>query len=168
MVETVQIGLKFNPSGPVNWGSPLHHVSPQEPGEFFLDPFCFKYTPRLIRPCLMGKILVVSGLENVANAYRFTKFQRNRSKLLCSWRGRKAFGFRALTTPSTHRGSPSFYHHLPIEALTQQPKPVPIIIALGTNHHFLIFPLRNPNFSSAVSIFSCHQCKGKDLNSLES
>lgn len=139
MVETVQIGLKFNTSGPVNWGSPLHHVSPQEP-----------------------------GLENVANAYRFTKFQRNRSKLLCSWRGRKAFGFRALTTPSTHRGSPSFYHHLPIEALTQQPKPVPIIIALATNHHFLIFPLRNPNVSSAVSIFSCHQCKGKDLNSLES
>lgn len=134
----------------------------------FLDPFCFKYTPRLIRPCLMGKILVVSGLENVANAYRFTKFQRNRSKLLCSWRGRKTFGFRVLTTPSTHRGSPSFYHHLPIETLTQQPKPVPIIIALATNHHFLIFPLRNPNFSSAVSIFSCHQCKGKDLNSLES
>uniref|UniRef100_A0A6M2EXU3 Uncharacterized protein n=1 Tax=Populus davidiana TaxID=266767 RepID=A0A6M2EXU3_9ROSI len=115
----------------------------------------------------MGKILVVSGLENVANTYRFTKFQRNRSKLLCFWRGRKTFGFRALTTPSTHRGSPSFYHHLPIETLTQQPKPVPIIIALATNHHFLIFPLRNPNVSSAVSIFSCHQCKGKDLNSLE-
>lgn len=51
MVETVQIGLKFNPSGPVNLGSPLHHVSSVS----FLDPFCFKYTPKIDPPLFDGE-----------------------------------------------------------------------------------------------------------------